>query len=168
MGPIGELQSSAHRANEIAYLPKTKLDSRKLLESVSVRGMSGSLPQPSTQDPIARRVLVVEDDWDSAEALEAIIQHAGYEVRVARSAAEANALAGAFQPQIALVDIGLPDVSGYQLAAELRTLVAECRLIAASAHAGSDFVARSLAAGFETHLTKPLEIERLLRVLARE
>lgn len=126
------------------------------------------MPHSSAERSNLRRVLLVEDDWDSAEALAAIVQLAGYEVRVASNAAEATALAGTFQPHIALVDIGLPDVSGYDVAASLRTLASGCRLIAATAHSGSDFEARSLAAGFETHLTKPLEIDRLLRVLGRQ
>ncbi len=110
---------------------------------------------------------MVEDDFDSAEALEGILQHAGYGVRLAFTAIEARAVALDYLPSIALIDIGLPVVSGYEVAATLRDQVERCRLIAMTGYVGSEMIERSLSAGFEAHLTKPLELPRLFELLAR-
>ena len=124
-----------------------------------------SLPPPSTiRELMARRVLVVEDDADSAELLGFLLEHAGYQATVVRSAAAALETALAFQPHVALIDIGLPGVNGYELAALFieQPLLRECRLVATTGHSGRDAVARSLAAGFHEHLTKPLDRDAVL------
>src|SRR5450432_920970 len=119
--------------------------------------------EPATQNAI--RVLIVEDDYDSAEALESILTHAQCVVRVAHNGGQACAIALDFQPNIAVVDIGLPDVSGYEVAASLREIVVNCRLLASTAYCGAEYVRASFAAGFEAHLSKPMDLSRLLLLL---
>ena len=116
----------------------------------------------------AARVLVVEDDYDSAEALASILEYAGYDVRVTSSGIGASAVARTFQPSTAIVDLGLPDISGFAVVDSIRQLpdLESCRFIAVTAFVGDGLVEQSLAAGFAAHFTKPLELRHLLSLLA--
>lgn len=108
-----------------------------------------------------RRVLVVEDDEDSALLMAEILGDHGYSVEVAHDGASALAKAVTFQPEVAVLDVGLPDMDGYQLAAKLRQLVPAqlpqgVRLIALTGYGGDEERIRSRAAGFDVHLVKPI------------
>lgn len=108
-----------------------------------------------------RRVLVVEDDEDSALLMAEILGDHGYSVEVAHDGASALAKAVTFQPEVAVLDVGLPDMDGYQLATKLRQLVpgqlpAGVRLIALTGYGGDEERVRSRAAGFDVHLVKPI------------
>ena len=105
-----------------------------------------------------RRVLVVEDDEDSALLLaETLVEH-GFAVEVAHDGASALAKAAEFKPQVAVLDVGLPDMDGYQLAVRIRKLElpAGLRLIALTGYGGDEERMRSRAAGFDVHLVKPV------------
>jgi len=133
--------------------------------------MGQTHPQPSGvhQPESAQRVLVVDDNADTAELLRTVVERAGYDVQSASSAREALAVAGEFRPQVALIDIGLPDMDGYKLAKLLRAQpeLEGCRLIAVTGHKSAGAVARSIAAGFEAHLSKPVTADVLLTVIAQ-
>jgi len=113
------------------------------------------------------RVLVVEDDFDSAEFLCLMIEDAGHECRVALNAAEARTIVEDFTPEVALIDIGLPGETGYDLVQSLKRDFGECRFVAVTGYVGSELSKQSLEAGFEAHLTKPVTMELLLAVLDR-
>ena len=119
-----------------------------------------------------RRVLVVEDDEDSALLLAEILGDHGYAVEVAHDGASALAKASTFQPEVAVLDVGLPDMDGYQLAAKLRQLVPELpaglRLIALTGYGGDEERARSRAAGFDVHLVKPLLPDTLAAAIEKQ
>ena len=114
------------------------------------------------------RVLIVDDQEDAAELLGMLLADQGYQVKLAHDGTSALALALDFRPQIALLDIGLPVLDGYQLAVLLRAMptLAECRLIALSGYCDDMARARSKAAGFDLHLAKPLTVDELLRAIA--
>jgi CheY-like chemotaxis protein len=114
-----------------------------------------------------RRVLIVDDQQDAAELIGMLLADHGHDVKVAHDAESALALAQEFRPQIALLDLGLPGIDGYQLAAQLRARLglAYCRLIAVSGHCAAQDRERSQAAGFELHLAKPFGIETLLQAI---
>ena len=97
-----------------------------------------------------------------------LLEEYGHQVKVAPDGPSALVLALEFRPQIALLDIGLPGMDGYQLAALLRATptLAPCRLIALSGHCDALSRARSKAAGFDQHLAKPLTVEELLFAIA--
>jgi two-component system, sensor histidine kinase len=114
-----------------------------------------------------RRVLIVDDQQDAAELMASVLEDLGHEVKIALDGESALVLASEFRPQVALLDIGLPVMSGHQLAALMRATprLAACRLIAVSGHCNEHDRAQSKAAGFERHLAKPLSIEALLSAI---
>ncbi len=114
------------------------------------------------------RVLLVDDNVDAVESMEILLQAFGYEVATAIHPDLALAQLDTFAPAAAVIDIGLPGMDGYQLATEIRRRLAgkPMRLIAFTGYGGADDVARGVRAGFDAHLVKPVEIERLLALLA--
>jgi two-component system OmpR family response regulator len=119
---------------------------------------------PSGVGAPATRVLVVDDDPQSAEVLAAILRRFGYDVRSATNANEASWLATAWHPAVALVDIRMPGTDGYGLAQRLRSDPAnnDIVLIAHTAFADDDSRAASRAVGFRDHLVKGLPLEILV------
>ncbi len=111
----------------------------------------------------ARKVLVVDDNVDAAELLAALLTSAGHEVMVAHDGPSAIALLDRFTPSVAVLDLGLPVMDGYELAAALRQrLEPSLVLIALSGYGQRDDRARTAAAGFREHLTKPTDRRRIL------
>lgn len=111
------------------------------------------------------RVLVVDDNADAANSMASVLRGAGYEVAIAHDAPEALLVAATFRPAIAMLDIGLPVMDGYELAHHLRgCLPHPPRLIAVSGY-GNDDLIRSRAAGFDVHLDKPIRFDTLVHVL---
>jgi CheY-like chemotaxis protein len=108
------------------------------------------------------RVLVVEDSIDSAETLGELIGRWGHEVRLAHDGATALRIAREFRPQVILLDIGLPDMDGYAVAHRLRgeDLGGEI-LVALTGYGEAQDRARAQQAGFDRHLTKPVEPDAL-------
>ena len=117
--------------------------------------------------PRAKRVLVVDDDLDLVELVAMLLTQGGHYVAVARDAVEAFAVALDFRPEVAVLDIGLPDTSGYELAQRFRESkeLEGCRLIALTASADESDRRKSEAAGFYAHLTKPFDDVALLAAI---
>ena len=114
----------------------------------------------------SRRVLVVDDNADAADTLADVLRKVGYDVAVAHDAPQALDIAARFRPSIALLDIGLPVMDGYELARHLREQLAKPpRLVAVSGYGHDADLARSRAAGFEVHLGKPVSMDVLVNVL---
>jgi CheY-like chemotaxis protein len=113
------------------------------------------------------RILVVEDNHDSAQSLRTLLELCGYSVTVAYSSREGLEAAQRTRPHVILCDIGLPDSDGYELAAALRShpATARARLIAVTAYGGEQDKKRSREAGFQLHLVKPVKPESLLQEL---
>ena len=129
--------------------------------------MSTPPTSPETNTAGAQRVLLVDDNVDAVESMEILLQAFGYEVATAVHPDLALARLEGFAPAAAVIDIGLPGMDGYQLATEIRRRLAgkPMRLIAFTGYGGADDIARAKAAGFDAHLVKPVDIERLLAVL---
>jgi len=110
-------------------------------------------------------VLVVEDNADLRDMMCALLQSRGSTVLSAADGRGAVALAARQLPDLAFVDIDLPDISGYEVA---RLLAAQggIRLVAVTGSGQADDVRRALAAGFERHLKKPVRLEELERAAA--
>lgn len=114
------------------------------------------------------RILVVDDHPDAAETTCRLLGLFGHDCRAARSGAQALAVAHEFQPTIALLDIGLPDLSGLEVARRLRRELALTPYLAAFTGWGEahDRLA-SLAAGFDEHLVKPASGAQLGEMIRR-
>ena len=124
-----------------------------------------ALPRPLTDRPL--RMLVVDDNLDTADMLAAVMLSLGHDVLLAHTGAAAIAQAEQFQPEVALLDLGLPDVDGYELARSLRALpgLANLRLIAVTGFGEKQDRERSHEAGFAHHLVKPVDLETLRALL---
>ena len=125
-------------------------------------------PAPTDLPPAAsKRVLLVDDNVDAVESMEILLQAFGYEVATAVHPELALGQLESFGPAAAVIDIGLPGMDGYQLAAEIRRRLGgrPMRLVAFTGYGSPDDVARAHAAGFDAHLVKPVEIEQLLAAL---
>ena len=115
-------------------------------------------------------VLIVDDNVDAALMLSDLLEGIGYSTRVAHDAPQALAMAGEYVPDVALLDIGLPAMDGYELARRLREMPAwqEVRLIAVTGYGQSNDRKRSLEAGFDHHLVKPIALAALQQVIPRD
>jgi signal transduction histidine kinase/CheY-like chemotaxis protein len=115
-----------------------------------------------------RRVLVVDDSTDQADTLGLLLELMGHEVRVAHAGLPALEIAADFEPDVALVDIGLPDIDGYDLARRLRaqSRPEQILLIAQTGWGQTKDRRRSKDAGFDHHLVKPVDADSLERLLS--
>jgi PAS domain S-box-containing protein len=118
----------------------------------------------------ARRVLVVDDNRDAAESLARLLRLRGHEVRVAHDGVQAMALATALQPELILLDLGMPGLDGFEVARRLRREAAlgHPLLVALTGYGQEDDRRRTAEAGFDGHFVKPLDLAALERLLARE
>ena len=115
-----------------------------------------------------RRILVADDNRDAADSLAFMLRIAGHEVRSAYDGQHALEVAESFRPQLALLDIGMPQVNGYEAARRLRekSFGSEMMLIALTGWGQPDDRNRSVAAGFDHHVVKPVDPSMLERLLA--
>jgi len=126
-------------------------------------------PKPSVQ-PRAERVLVVDDNEDAAQLLQDALEHLGYTVAIAHDGPTAVTRAREFEPDVALLDIGLPVMDGYELAQRLRQERGDkpLLLIAVTGYGQEQDRSRSLAVGFKEHIVKPIALDALEAALAGE
>ncbi|HVU49064.1 MAG TPA: ATP-binding protein [Polyangia bacterium] len=119
------------------------------------------------KSPLEQRILIVDDNHDAAETLAEVLVDMGYAVMVAHDGPEALSIAGAFHPRIALVDIGLPVMDGYELARRLRSdeQTKDLHLVAVTGYGLEADRRRAKDAGFERHLVKPVDLDVLERVV---
>ena len=116
--------------------------------------------------PAQCRVLVIEDDPDEREALRTLLEDLGHQTHVAATGPEGLAAFAAAPPDVAIIDIGLPDIDGLELVRRIRTTPngRECFLIAVSGYGSPRDVESSRQAGFDAHLAKPFAPAHLLRL----
>ena len=114
-----------------------------------------------------RRILIADDNHDAADSLAVLLQMQGHEVTVVRNGREALTTINAVRPEIALLDIGMPELDGYEVARQVRqnTLGRAVTLIAVTGWGQDRDKARALGAGFNHHLTKPIEPTQLLDLI---
>ena len=114
-----------------------------------------------------RKILIIEDNEDNRNTLRALLASLGHDVDVAQDGMLGIERARAFQPEVALIDIGLPGLNGYRVAETLRTEPWADRmvLIALTGYGQSEDRRRAFEAGFDAHLVKPVSFENLLGIL---
>jgi two-component system CheB/CheR fusion protein len=127
----------------------------------------GAKPQASNRPVRRRRVLIIEDNTDAADTLREVLELYGHEVRVALDGPEGLRGAGAFHPDVVLCDIGLPGMTGYEVARALRAdeRLRGTVLVALTGYSLPEDERRASAAGFAHHVRKPPDLDELVRLL---
>jgi CheY-like chemotaxis protein len=115
-----------------------------------------------------RRILIVEDQPDSRQSFQKLLSLCGYQVEAAPDGLTGLQKALWWKPDVVILDIGLPFMSGYEVAHALREyLGASTTLVAVTAYAQPEDRERAFAAGFNDHFTKPADLNRLMSVLSQ-
>jgi PAS domain S-box-containing protein len=124
---------------------------------------------PGPREGASRRILVVDDNKDAAETMAMLLELEGHQVNLAHTGQDALAFAVRDRPEVILLDIGLPDLDGYQVASRLRAdpQLAHSLLVALTGWGGERDQQRAREAGFHVHLTKPVTPADLARALER-
>ena len=137
--------------------------------SLPVAPASAAIPsvKRSSPWPAGKRVVVIEDNPDGAEMLRLLLEHAGYEVFTAGDGKSGVELIERVAPQVALVDIGLPVMDGFEIARWVRANAQhkDLFLLALTGYGQASDRAAALRAGFDEHLVKPVDSETLREVL---
>jgi PAS domain S-box-containing protein len=141
----------------------TELEIR-LPASVHMEELMETAPE-NPAPPASRKVLVVDDNADSAESLAMILSLRGHEARTALDGQEALAVAREFRPEVVMLDIGLPGMDGYEVARRLRADYDGILLVALTGYGQDEDRRRSKEAGFDHHLVKPVDFEVLQGVM---
>ncbi|MDQ1921582.1 hybrid sensor histidine kinase/response regulator [Massilia pseudoviolaceinigra] len=139
-----------------------------LLHHTDVPAVAPACDDATSPSPSCLGVLIVDDNIDAAKMLEMLLEIAGHRVTLAHTAADGICKALELAPDVCLLDIGLPDMDGRDLAARLRTMpvLARSQLIAVSGYGQPHDRQRSIDAGFDDHLVKPVKTDELLALLA--
>lgn len=151
-----------------------RVDLPLALDSMDATTSSTASLEPTVTEGVSasggrKRVLVVDDSEDAAESMAMLLDISGYETRIAHDGGAALDVARTFMPQVVLLDIGLPGMDGHEVARCLRAMpeTRDAYIIALTGYGGAEDRRRSLAAGCDEHLTKPVEPELLETVLAK-
>jgi CheY-like chemotaxis protein len=132
------------------------------LSPAPAAGSTLSAPSPARM----RRILIIEDDRDAREVLQVVLELDGHRVETAPNGVIGVRMAAATAPDIVLVDIGLPEVDGYEVARRIRKRLGKAvQLIALTGYGDPQARSAALEAGFDAHLVKPVTPEDLARVL---
>ena len=173
-GTVEAFSEGQNRGSEfVVRLPASPAAPPPVTEAVVPGGSSrpartpAAAPQATPPAGNTRRVLVVDDNVDSARGTALILSRYGYDVRVAYDGPGALSAAQEHRPEFVLLDIGLPGMDGYEVAQRLRqdTTMAAVRLVAVSGYGQESDRRRSQEAGFDQHLVKPVDPGALLELL---
>lgn len=123
---------------------------------------------PPRQGAESMRILVVDDNVDAAESLALLLRLDGHSVRTAYTASAALEQVNSVQSDVILLDIGLPEMDGYQLARRIRATGSRARIVALTGYGQAEDIKRGRAAGFDAHLLKPVDLPALNEILASQ
>jgi CheY-like chemotaxis protein len=130
-----------------------------------VQAPQESATQPSLAPLRAMRILVVDDNADAADSLTLLLKLDGHHTESVYTPADALERARTFEPEVILLDIGLPGMDGYEVARRIRSRGSRARLVALTGYGQSEDVRRAREAGFDEHLVKPADPELLRQKL---
>lgn len=142
----------------VAYAGLSSLSSDDVLRLARLN-RTHSLPSTVPARPLQRQVLIVDDNIDGTESLALLLRQMGHRVHVAHDGRAGIEICLSVRPDIALLDIALPDMSGHEVAREMRRMLGpEVRIVALTGYASDEDRRQSLEAGFDQHLIKPLDV----------
>jgi CheY-like chemotaxis protein len=155
-----------HGSEFIVRLPRLRRDDVAEDETIVGDTSPAPLDAPGRHAP---RILVVDDNIDGAATLAELLQMLGCSVHVANDGGSALALVGELAPDVVLLDIGLPDLNGYEVARRVRAMngIEQPRLIALTGWGQEQDKRLAAQAGFDDHWTKPVDPMRLQQLAAR-
>ena len=136
---------------------------------VAVKSAARAVAVPGAVEGVdARRILVVDDDVDTATTCALALDLAGHQTRIAYDGPSALLAAKAFQPEVVLLDIGMPGMSGFEVAKKLRgnPATSAAQIVALTGYDDLEDRRRSRDAGFNHHLVKPARLDQLKEVIA--
>jgi CheY-like chemotaxis protein len=166
---LGALRETCEALGAIAYVdlaypnkPGVEARAVEFLEAVRAAVRLRVRPQ-------ALRILVADDNPDAAHTLAVLLRMEGHEVRKVNRGREALAAGETFAPSVVILDIAMPDMSGYDVARSIRETAwgRRATLIAVTGYAGAENAARSFAAGFDHHFAKPVTLAELSKAFPR-
>ena len=160
-----------HEGEVVAYAnPSGQGSEFRVTLPLMMTSKAAELPGPTTGIPTANsplRILVVDDNKDSAETLALLLELSGHQIRMAHDGEEALEMALELQPEVVLLDIGLPKLDGYEVARHIRREPwgRNPTLVAITGWGQSEDKALSREAGFDHHLVKPVDPDALLKLI---
>jgi CheY-like chemotaxis protein len=160
-GRVEARSAGLERGSEfVVYLPGVRVAAERLGAALSGR-------IDDSRSLSSRRVLIADDNRDGAETLAMLLESSGHEVYLAYNGTDAVQVAAMRRPQVAVLDIGMPGLDGYQVAQKIRSEVwgMHVTLIALTGWGQEDDKQRALRAGFDHHLTKPVDPSMLEELL---
>jgi CheY-like chemotaxis protein len=162
---LAAMREACEALGAVAYIDIPEATRRRGAEAAAVEfrdAARAAVRLPRARAPL--HVLVVDDNPDAAHTLSALLRMAGHEVRKAAGGAQALRHAAEQRPDVAIIDLAMPCISGYELAVSLRAQPggAGITLIALTGRGAPEDRERSHAAGFDHHFLKPVTLERLL------
>jgi two-component system, sensor histidine kinase len=116
-------------------------------------------------DISSKRILVVDDNVDAANSIAELLRLDGNDVSAVHSASAALEMFSTFRPEVVLLDIGLPDMNGYQVAQCMRAAGRAVRIVALTGYGRAEDLQRADDSGFDAHLVKPVDLSLLVRVI---
>jgi len=124
--------------------------------------------KPVDQAAPGSRILVVDDNEDSADMLAKLLERSGHEARTAYTGPEALDIAAGYMPDLVLLDIGLPEIDGYEVARRLRLIpgLEQIKIVAMTGYGQDTDIRLAQEAGFDSHQVKPINFARVLELLA--
>jgi CheY-like chemotaxis protein len=139
-----------------------------LLRATDLRPQRVEAAAHTEEASVPHRILIADDNADSAESMGMLLRLMGNDVRIASDGLEAVEQAAAFQPDIVLMDIGMPRLDGYEAARRIRNQdwSRDTLLVAVTGWGASDDSDEATAAGFDHHFTKPLDPAELRKLVS--
>jgi PAS domain S-box-containing protein len=163
-----ELHGGSVEAHSAGLSQGSEFIVRLPVAAAAVRDQSQSEDEQDSLSGSQRRILIADDNRDSAEVLSLVLEHVGYKVQTAFNGLEAVQAATTFRPDVALLDIGMPGLNGYEAARRIREQPwgGDMVLVAITGWGQEEDKRQAREAGFDYHLTKPVDPADLQKLLA--
>jgi CheY-like chemotaxis protein len=158
----GSVTAESHGTNRGSTfrvrLPRLQQDARRAERDTS----------PPAEAAVSKRVLIADDNLDAAESLQLWLQLSGHDVQIAKNGPEALNIAAEFRPEVALLDLGMPGLSGFEVARRIREAPwgGGIVLVALTGWGQDEDRRKSADAGFDHHVTKPIAPDAIESLIA--
>jgi CheY-like chemotaxis protein len=169
-GGLAAMREACEALGALAYIDLPDRERKQGVEAASVAfrdAVRAAVRLP--KDAQSLRVLVADDNADAAHTLTVLLRMAGHHVQKAGSGADALRIAEEFRPSVIVLDIGMPDLSGYAVAEKIRAAAwgKSVTLIALTGRAAAEDLERARNAGFDRHFAKPVELQQVLEAFPK-